>query len=222
MVEGPETILRLLLAAGVGAAVGFEREAQGQLAGLRTNALVAVGAALFTLVGAYGFAELERSANVDPMRVAAQVVSGIGFIGAGVILRDGGAVRGVTTAAALWTSAALGIAAGAGQYLAAVAGTAVVLLVLIGLRAIRDRGPLSVIRRVWAIEATYDRGFGTLAPLIDAVERSGAHLESLNIEDERHSRNVRLRVRARRDAPLQTNLSDVAKRPEVRAIEVSA
>jgi putative Mg2+ transporter-C (MgtC) family protein len=222
MADAQETILGLVLAAVAGAAVGFERESQGQLAGLRTNALVAVGAALFTQVGAYGFPDFERSVNVDPMRVAAQVVSGIGFIGAGVILREGGAVRGVTTAAALWTSAALGIAAGAGQYLAAVLGTAIVLGVLIGLRAMRDRRPLSVIRRVWAIEATYDRGFGTLGPIIEAVERAGAQLESLNIEDERHSRNVRLRVRARKDAPLHTNLSDVAKRPEVRAIELSA
>src|SRR5215210_9595401 len=104
--------LRLIAALCAGSLLGVEREVREKAAGIRTHALVAVGAALFTLSGAYGFPELDGAPNVDPMRVAAQVASGIGFIGAGAILRDGMAVRGVTTAAGLWASAGLGLATG--------------------------------------------------------------------------------------------------------------
>src|SRR3954449_8306657 len=111
-----DAFVRVGVAGGCGALIGIERESRNQLAGMRTHALVAVGAAVFTLAGAYGFAEVPRSGNVDPMRVAAQVASGIGFIGAGAIIRDRGSVRGVTTAASLWTRGALGVAAGAGVW----------------------------------------------------------------------------------------------------------
>ena len=111
-----DVMARVLLAAMLGALVGAERQARSHAAGARTHALVASGAALFTLAGAYGFPDIARSASVDPMRVAAQVASGIGFVGAGAIIRDGLSVKGLTTAATLWASAAVGVAAGAGFY----------------------------------------------------------------------------------------------------------
>jgi putative Mg2+ transporter-C (MgtC) family protein len=129
-----EELLRIVLAAGLGAAVGLEREVREHEAGLRTHMLVAVGSALFTLVSAYGFSEFFAQTGpvvpVDPTRIAAQIVTGIGFLGAGAIIRQGMNVRGLTTAATLWAVAAIGLASGAGYYFGAVATTVVVLIAL--------------------------------------------------------------------------------------------
>lgn len=121
-------ILRFLLAVALGAAIGFQRERAGKAAGIRTHILVSSGAALFTLVSIYGF----TGAAVDISRVAAGVVVGVGFIGAGVIfrgLRKEG-VAGLTTAASMWAAAAIGLAAGTGMYLLSVIATAVTVGVL--------------------------------------------------------------------------------------------
>jgi len=117
---------RLALGLVLGAVMGFERELHRQPAGFRTHSLVALGAALFTIISAYGFA----GAAVDPTRIAAQIVSGIGFIGAGTILQHRGNIRGLTTAASLWSVAAIGMAAGAGLLAMAVIGTFLILVVL--------------------------------------------------------------------------------------------
>jgi len=118
--------LRLMVGLVLGAVIGFERELHRQPAGFRTHSLVALGAALFTVVSAFGF----EGSMVDPTRIAAQIVSGIGFIGAGTILQHRGHIRGLTTAASLWSVAAIGTAAGAGMYVVAVVGTVLVLVVL--------------------------------------------------------------------------------------------
>jgi putative Mg2+ transporter-C (MgtC) family protein len=120
--------LGLRLAAGLvlGAIIGFERELHRQPAGFRTHSLVSLGAALFTIVSAYAF----TGPMVDPTRIAAQIVSGIGFIGAGTILQHRGSVRGLTTAASLWSVAAIGTAAGAGMLVMALVGTVLILVVL--------------------------------------------------------------------------------------------
>src|SRR3954471_24077185 len=164
--DAAEAFLRIGAGAGCGALIGLERESRNQLAGMRTHALVAAGAAVFTLAGAHGFPDLARGPNVDPMRVAAQIASGIGFIGAGAIIRDRGSVRGVTTAAALWTSAALGLAAGAGPWWVGAAGSAVTLFVLVGLRPLSTRLPFATPLRTIDIE--YEKGHGTMGPLVDA------------------------------------------------------
>jgi putative Mg2+ transporter-C (MgtC) family protein len=118
--------LRLTVGLVLGAIIGFERELQRQPAGFRTHSLVSLGAALFTVVSAYGFS----GDLVDPTRIAAQIVSGIGFIGAGTILQHRGHIRGLTTAASLWSVAAIGTAAGAGLYVVALVGTVLILVVL--------------------------------------------------------------------------------------------
>jgi putative Mg2+ transporter-C (MgtC) family protein len=118
--------LRLALGLVLGAVIGFERELSRQPAGFRTHSLVALGAALFTIVSAYAF----TGPMVDPTRIAAQIVSGIGFIGAGTILQHRGSVRGLTTAASLWAVAAIGMAAGAGLLIMAAVGTVLILVVL--------------------------------------------------------------------------------------------
>jgi putative Mg2+ transporter-C (MgtC) family protein len=132
-----DAIGRLAVAAGLGAAVGIERELREREAGIRTHLLVSLGACLFTIVGAYGFHDF--GTRVDPTRIAAQVVTGIGFLGAGAIIREGISVRGLTTAASLWIVAAIGMAAGAGYYWSAVAGTALTVFALWPLRALAYR-----------------------------------------------------------------------------------
>lgn len=123
--------LRLLLAAGLGAAIGIERELRQKPAGLRTNILIAVGAALFTIVSV----EM-ASAGGTSDRIAAQIVTGIGFLGAGAILRGRASVHGMTTAATIWVNAAVGMAAGAGYPLMATIATAITLVVLLALAPI--------------------------------------------------------------------------------------
>lgn len=133
MIVWEQVLLRLLLASLFGALIGLERERRELFAGLRTHMMVCVGSCLVMIVSAYGFSDILREAHVslDPSRVAAQVVSGIGFIGAGTILfSKQGTVRGLTTAAGLWTVAAIGLATGGGLYFAAAATTVIALVIL--------------------------------------------------------------------------------------------
>jgi putative Mg2+ transporter-C (MgtC) family protein len=135
-------LLRLCVAAGLGAAVGFEREIRDREAGIRTHLLVSLGAGLFTIVSAYGFHEFFRGGtgiSEDPTRIAAQIVTGIGFLGAGAIIREGLSVRGLTTAGSLWVVAAIGMAAGAGYYWPAVVTTALTIFALWPLRILSYR-----------------------------------------------------------------------------------
>jgi putative Mg2+ transporter-C (MgtC) family protein len=135
-----ELIARLLLAAALGSAVGWERERLQWAAGLRTHMLVAVGSCLMVIVSAYGFSSvLSQRVILDPSRVAAQVVSGIGFLGAGSIILRNEAIKGLTTAASVWAVAGVGLAAGAGLYTAAVASTVIILIILAGLKPLEER-----------------------------------------------------------------------------------
>src|SRR5215217_7715093 len=126
-----ELLGRLLLAAVLGSVVGAERELHDQPAGLRTHMLLTIGACLFTLVSAYGF-----GGPADPSRLAAQIVTGIGFLGGGAIVRHGLTVRGLTTAASIWATASVGVAVGAGSYVLGVGGAVLVVGTLVGLRRV--------------------------------------------------------------------------------------
>lgn len=126
-----EMILRLALACLLGALIGLERESLNRPAGLRTYTLVCVGSALAMIVSLDMYYQYHNTVNADPGRIAAQVVSGIGFLGAGTIMREGASVRGLTTAAGLWVVACVGLAVGAGLYLAGIITAALVLFVLI-------------------------------------------------------------------------------------------
>jgi putative Mg2+ transporter-C (MgtC) family protein len=137
-----ELIQRLLLAAALGAALGFERELRQKTAGLRTNVLIAVGSALFTVMSI----NMAGAPGSDPTRIAAQIVTGIGFLGAGAIMRTGSGVQGLTTAATVWVNAAVGVAAGGGEDHLAVLATAVTLAALFVLsgadhRTVRREAP---------------------------------------------------------------------------------
>jgi putative Mg2+ transporter-C (MgtC) family protein len=130
--------LRLLLAGILGAVIGYEREIHDHPAGMRTHLLVSVGSAAFTVLSIYGFPS-EQGAPTDTSRVAAQIVTGIGFLGAGAIIKYGTSVRGLTTAASLWATAAVGMAVGAGWWAVAVVTTAIVVLSLWPLNKVLKR-----------------------------------------------------------------------------------
>jgi putative Mg2+ transporter-C (MgtC) family protein len=155
-----ELAIRLLAGLALGAIIGLERELHSQPAGFRTHSLVCLGATIFTIVSGYGFA----GDRVDPTRIAAQIVSGIGFIGAGTILQYRGHIRGLTTAASLWAVAAIGMAVGAGLYVLAGLGTVLILVVL----ALLDRVEAFTRRR---LELESARAHGTGNHLIDEEER---------------------------------------------------
>ena len=141
MLPNSVMIGRLLVAAVLGGMVGFERERLLWAAGLRTHMLVCIGACLIIIVSAYGFNDVlgEKNVVLDPSRIAAQVVSGVGFLGAGTILFRGEAVKGLTTAASLWAVAGIGLASGSGLYVAAMAGTVIILAVLAGIKPLEER-----------------------------------------------------------------------------------
>lgn len=166
------TLLRLGVAAALGAAIGLERELDEKAAGLRTHMLVSVGSALFTLVGAYGFADLINHGrfSYDPSRIAAQIVTGIGFLGAGVIFRQGFTVRGLTTAASLWLVAAVGMAAGAGFWAGAVVATVIAIISLRPLEWLKADFLPQRAAQLMLVELQQDASGG---PVLEAVERSG-------------------------------------------------
>jgi putative Mg2+ transporter-C (MgtC) family protein len=196
----PHVLARLSIAAVLGGAIGFERELRERQAGLRTHLVVCVGSALFTLVSAYGFRDfmLQGGALVrtDPTRIAAQIVSGIGFLGAGAIIRQGLSVRGLTTAATLWLVAAIGMASGAGYYTAALIATIGALLTLGPLRTFAFR----IVRRyrpeVDRLLVEVPAG-GSPAPVIEVIELAGGRVVSMEIAQEGDRRSVAIDVELR-------------------------
>jgi putative Mg2+ transporter-C (MgtC) family protein len=188
-----ESLLRLALAALLGGLIGVERELREREAGLRTHLLVSLGSALFTIVGAYGFhAFLDSGQSVvraDPTRIAAQIVTGIGFLGAGAIIRQGLSVRGLTTAATLWVVAAVGLAAGAGYYSAAVSTTALVLLALWPLRILAYRILVRFRPEDARLLVALPTGH-TPGDVIDEVEKTGARIASLDVSQEGDRRRL--------------------------------
>jgi putative Mg2+ transporter-C (MgtC) family protein len=192
-----EVALRLVIAAALTGAVGLEREFRERAAGLRTHIMVGVGSALFTLVSAYGFnAFLESGASVvraDPSRIAAQIVTGIGFLGAGAILRQGLSIRGLTTAAGLWVAAAIGMAVGAGYYSAALLGTGVVLVGLGPLRLVEDWVMTRRRREAGSLEIDL-RPDQPLAPVLGVLEGRRARVSRIQLEEEEEGRELRIEV----------------------------
>lgn len=220
MIDVSQWLLRLILAGGLGALVGSERESRGHPAGVRTQALVALGAALLTGVGVEAFS----GPAADPTRVASQVVTGIGFIGAGVILKNRGTVRGLTTAATLWLSAALGIAVGAGMIGPALLTAGIALMIIYGLRLLKP-----VIRRRGAhtVHIEYKQGHGTIGPLLRSLQDLGGDIDDLQVEDgsdgtgDTPMRHVTIRIVTDELDEMDDVLREIRRRPEVRVLTVN-
>jgi putative Mg2+ transporter-C (MgtC) family protein len=192
---------RLLIASVLGAAIGFEREVHGHPAGMRTHLLVSMGSALFTVLSIHGFPPA-AGAPLDPSRVAAQIVSGIGFLGAGAIIKDGFSIRGLTTAASLWATAAVGMSAGASQHLIAIVATAIVLFSLWPLNRLADRvrGGEKEVRQLRLEVASLEAITGVSRILTEH------QLEILSIEtwpegEHRHVVDIGIRVRSQARLP---------------------
>jgi putative Mg2+ transporter-C (MgtC) family protein len=172
-----DLIGRLALSALLGSFIGYERERLAWAAGLRTHMLVAVGSTMVMIVSAYGFADvMGPGISLDPSRMAAQVVSGIGFLGAGAILARGEVVRGLTTAASVWSVAGIGLAVGGGLYIPAVAATAIILIILAGIKPLERR--FIGARRPRALVVLADRDALSLPKLHEALGSGSARVQS--------------------------------------------
>ncbi|WP_040690111.1 MgtC/SapB family protein [Nocardia vinacea] len=220
-----EMILRLLAGIGLGAVIGFERQYRARMAGLRTNALVAAGATLFVLLSANGF----HGGAADPTRVAAQIVSGIGFLGAGVIIRDGLNVRGLNTAATLWCSAAVGALAGAGMFTTAAAGAVAVMVVNIALRAAGravDRQPDAAIEQpasyVFVAVTNDEQEAHVRALLVQALTRTDFRLLSVSSANTDIAGRVEVRAELtgdqRDDRQMESAVSRLSLEPSVTSV----
>lgn len=189
-----ELTIRLMLALLLGGAIGIEREYRAKEAGFRTHFLVALGSALFCLVSQFGFGVDLK----DSSRVAAQVVSGIGFLGAGTIIFQKNVVRGLTTAAGLWVTAAIGLACGTGMYLAAVLTTAMVLLGLEVLNYWIPQLGLSTIELSFSAPSR-----ASVKEFITRIKQDGMEVHSYELKERRLSKEefleASIEIRAKRD-----------------------
>jgi putative Mg2+ transporter-C (MgtC) family protein len=182
MLSNVEMVARLGLAAVLGSAIGLERERLLWAAGLRTHMLVCVGSTLIMIVSAFGFSDVLGLDHVvlDPSRIAAQVVSGIGFLGAGTILLRGEIVRGLTTAASLWAVAAIGLAVGGGLYVPALATTFIMLVILAGVKPIEERYRERMQTR--EIRVTAKRGEFSLAVLHAEIGEQSSRVKQFVVQ----------------------------------------
>jgi putative Mg2+ transporter-C (MgtC) family protein len=181
--QGWKQVGELGLAFLLSSAVGLERQLRGKSAGLRTQTIVGTTAALMLLISKYGFADVlvPGEVELDPSRVAAQIVSGVGFLGAGLILTRRGTVHGLTTAAAVWEVAGIGMAAGAGLWVLAVAATGLHMVSVLGLSVLSRRLPASRSRGL-RLHLVYLDGHGVLRPVIAACTGAGWTITSLRHE----------------------------------------
>jgi putative Mg2+ transporter-C (MgtC) family protein len=220
-VEWWDVLLRIVIAAALTGAIGVERELRERAAGLRTHMLVGVGSALFTIVSAYGWADFRFSTPegivFDPTRIAAQIVTGIGFLGAGAIIRQGLSVRGLTTAAGLWVVAAIGMAAGAGYYSAAAITTGVVLVGLGPLRWV-EGGFLSRMRRGGRILEVDMHRERPISSVLGVVEGRRARVNRVEFEDEEDRRQVRIELDVPLGAAEARLVDELASLDEVTAV----
>lgn len=186
------TVFKLCLSMLLGCCVGFERKRKGQIAGIRTFALICMGAALAMILSIYVPQEYLGLKNGDPGRIAAQVVTGIGFLGAGAIIQMKGSVRGLTTAAGIWMVATIGMAVGVGMYLISLIATALILIVLVSLESIEHRTHMGLESRIIRVRVagvvTDINAYRTL------MERSGGHLTNVYVDYDFESRVTRLNL----------------------------
>jgi putative Mg2+ transporter-C (MgtC) family protein len=222
MLPEHQIILRLVVAAVLGSIVGVERERLNWVAGLRTHMLVCVGSALFMIVSFCGFADVLSNEHVglDPSRIAAQVVSGIGFLGAGTIVFRSKVVRGLTTAASLWTVAAVGLAVGGGLYIAATTATGLIVMILAGLKPIERRLFLARRQGPPLLLLVIDRRETSLLAIELALEAANLHLQQMLIQhgDSPDENRLQITVNRTRNMSVLSVAEQLQRIPGVREI----
>jgi putative Mg2+ transporter-C (MgtC) family protein len=218
-----ELVLRLGVAAALTGAIGLERELRDRAAGLKTHLLVGVGSALITLVSAYGWQDIRFDAasgvTLDPSRLAAQIVSGIGFLGAGAIIRQGSSVRGLTTAATLWVVAAIGIAAGAGFYLGAVLTTVIVIFGLWPLRHLQQVMSARVKPLGTEVELELSAG-GAIGSVLESLEEAGGTPSYVYLREEAGRRRLSVHVAGLDLSQSEDALNSLASEGTVRTLQL--
>ncbi|MBV6305841.1 MgtC/SapB family protein [Candidimonas humi] len=204
MLGNIDIIGRLLLGALLGSLIGFERERLSWAAGLRTHMLVCVGSTLIMIVSAFGFHDILGAEHVvlDPSRIAAQVVSGIGFLGAGSILLRGEVIRGLTTAASLWSVAAIGLAVGGGMYTASIAATIIILIILAGIKPLEQR--YIAARQERRVRLLVTHGSLNLKALHDTLGSTGSRVKEFVVQQSNESEDLdEVRITLSRVSPTQ-------------------
>ena len=213
-----DVFLRILVAALLGGVIGLEREIREHTAGFRTHILVSVGAAAFTLASSYGL----EGTDFDPNRISAQVVTGIGFLGAGAIIRYGVTVRGLTTAASLWAVAAVGLLTAQGFYPAALITTAVVVFSLYLLRLIEDRLLYPLAGHPLGIRVSFRTGgYGPLAELVSMLQEAHVVVKEIAVvpgEDVNNTVHLMLKLPRRMKPARVTTL--VIELEEVKSVDL--
>jgi putative Mg2+ transporter-C (MgtC) family protein len=182
--QGSRHLIELFVAFGLTSLIGLERTIQGKVAGLRTQTIVGTSSALILLISKYGFGDVLSAQTIvlDPSRVAAQIVSGIGFLGAGIIITRRGAVHGLTTAAAVWESAAIGMAAGAGLLLLAIAVVALHFVSALAFNVV-ERQLTARVRGAVRLHIIYDNGKGVLRTILRVCGQRNWQLTELDADD---------------------------------------
>jgi putative Mg2+ transporter-C (MgtC) family protein len=214
--------LRLVIAAALGAAVGAEREIHGHPAGIRTHMLVALGSALFTVLSIHGFvADGKATGSIDPTRIAAQIVSGIGFLGAGAILKDGVVIRGLTTAASLWATSAVGMAAGSGEHIIAAVGAVIILTSLWPINALAERlhGSSQPVVQV-RLDLTRIEALGEISTALAEVRIDISALQTQRLG--KGSYRADLSIRGRSASAISDALEVISKIPGVDIVSTSS
>ncbi len=217
-----DIVIRLLVASVLGAAIGFEREVHEHAAGTRTHLLVALGSTTFTVLSIYGFAATPGSGDTqpDPTRIAAQIVTGIGFLGAGAIIHYGTLIRGLTTAASLWATAAIGLAIGAGDYLVGLVGTIIVIFSLWPLNflvaRLAPRGRRTMRLR---LELSQLDALGDVSGLLDKTGAEMLGIQSRRLGQGRYAVDLDVRVPARTKG--HTLVASLSALPHTEVLESS-
>lgn len=231
MIDAIDIAIRIITGVGFGTLIGFERQWRARTAGVRTNALVSLGSTLFVIMGAYSF----DGPGADPTRVAAQIVSGIGFLGAGVIMKQGASISGLNTAATLWASAAVGALAGGGMVWVAAAGTVVVIAANVLLRPVGrmlDRRPGSTGREknteveyTFEVRCARENEVAVRAIVFDAVHRPDLTVQSVaatDLPDDLVVITATVTSLERDDRQIEQAIADVIHTPEVLGVRWSA
>lgn len=191
-VNSVNAIYRLLLSLLLGSVVGYERKRKGQSAGVRTFSLIAMGATLAMLLSIYVPQEYLGLKNGDPGRIAAQVITGVGFLGAGAIIQMKGSVRGLTTAAGIWMVATIGMAVGVGMYWVSVAATALIMFILVQLERIEHRISLGSESRVIHIKSSAI--IKDINPYIELMRKRRMHLSNFYVEYDYEANETQLNL----------------------------
>lgn len=193
MINNYEIVIRLILATVLGGLIGLEREANNRPAGLRTHVLVSVGSALIMLISMYGFIGLGVGGKGgEPARLAAQVVSGIGFLGAGTILRQGNSIQGLTTAASLWVSGGIGLAIGNGYYLGGIITSGIVLFSLMSLGILEKRTFRKKYKTLHVISSNRPGLIGEIGTLFGINNISIKNIEISHLNDDEEESDLHI------------------------------